>query len=233
MTFVAHREVSDTTGLSPIEHSVGIDLGLRRFATFDDRGVVENPRFRHRAARKLQREHRRLARKKPASRNRARQRRRLNRAYARVRQQRTDFLHKLTTSLIRSFDLICLEDLNVRGLARAKLSRPMHDVAFREFRRQLEYKGAAAGVRVVVVDRFFPSSRRCSRCGRVNRQFQSTDLIWRCRCGLELDRDVNAARNLLQEGLRIAVAGNADAENARGAGVRPSTEGERHRSANP
>lgn len=231
-TFVVELE---QTPISNVKlDAVGIDLGLRRFATLSDGRFISNPRFRQAAERRLTREHRKLSRKRRGSRNRARQAARLSREYARVANRRADFLHKLSTDVAASYTTICIENLNVSGLARAKLSRQMHDVAFREFRRHLEYKVPALGGHLIAVGRFFPSSKQRSDCGAYAAKFKSDDPVWECECGLRVDRDLNAARNIVREGLSsIAAAGDADAQNARGAGVRPSNEGSRRRSANP
>jgi putative transposase len=142
--------------------------------------------------------------------------------YERVANRRGDFLHKLTTRLIAQHDLVAIEDIGLTGLAKTKLAGQLQDAALRELRRQLEYKGETFGVRVVTVDRFFPSSKLCYHCGHRLTELPLAKREWRCVCGALNDRDLNAARNLLAEGLRInsMAAGLADMENARGARVR-------------
>lgn len=203
-------------------HAVGIDLGVRTFATLSDGTRISNPRFHRPSERALRRAHRALSRKRRGSRNRARQRARVARVYGRTASRRRDFLHKLTTDLVRRHDLMCIEDLNVLGLARAKLSRSVHDAAFSEFRRQVTYKALWNGKRLVLVNRFYPSSRLCSACGATNEDLRPAEHTWTCPCGVVHDRDLNAAINLVNEGRRRvdAAAGHADAINACGADVR-------------
>lgn len=137
--------------------------------------------------------------------------------------RRADFLHKVTRRFIDGHELICIEGLNARGLARTKLARSAQDAAFGELRRQLIYKGETGGTVVVVANRFFPSSKRCSDCGVVNSALDRRTRAWDCSCGARHDRDVNAALNLLFEGLETAMAaGYADMTNARGVDVSPS-----------
>jgi IS605 OrfB family transposase len=132
------------------------------------------------------------------------------RAHARVRQERTYALHALTTRLVRDYDLICIEDLNVKGLARGLHARAIQDVAFSEIRRQLDYKGRWYGKIVVEVSRWYPSSKSCSRCRHTLDELRLDERQWECpKCGASHDRDVNAARNLLAEGLR-QLAGRDD-----------------------
>ena len=130
------------------------------------------------------------------------QRARLARLHARVASRRSDFLQKLTSKLMREHELLCIEDLNVRGLARAKLSASVLDAAFGEFRRQLTYKARWAGKHVIEVNRYYPSSRICSACGATNTSLRTTEVTWMCPCGATHDRDLNAAANLLREGIR-------------------------------
>lgn len=115
---------------------------------------------------------------------------------------------------MRENDVLVIEDLNVQGLARAKLSKSVLDAAFGEFRRQVTYKAKWRGKQVMVVGRFYPSSRICSACGAINGKLRSTDRTWMCSCGARHDRDLNAAKNLLREGLKQlnAAAGYADAK---------------------
>jgi putative transposase len=196
----------------PSTETVGIDLGIRRLATLSSGEMIENPRTYRRSERRLRRAHRELARKRPDSRNRARQRRRLARVHAKARNRRIDHLHKLTTSLVDRYGIICIEDLNVRGLARAKLSKDLHDAALGEIRRQLLYKSEWRGQSLVTVPRFFPSTKTCSRCGAMTGDLHGRAVEWTCnRCGASHDRDLNAARNIVRVGLAQHVAaGHAD-----------------------
>jgi len=128
---------------------------------------------------------------------------RMARAHARVRCERQYALHALTTRLVREFDLICIEDLNVEGMARGWHARAIHDVAFGEVRRQLTYKSSWYGKILVTVDRWYASSKTCSKCKYVRDELRLDERQWTCpQCGCTHDRDINAARNLLAEGLR-------------------------------
>lgn len=204
---------------------LGVDLGLREFAVLSTGERIAHPRFARAAEVRLRRAHRALSRKRRGSRNRARARMQLARAYRRTANQRRDFLHKLSTRLVQSHDVVAIEDLGVTGMARTKLARAVGDSGFREFRRQLEYKAAWSGKRVHAADRFFPSSKMCGSCGVVNPRLTLSQRTWTCACGAEHDRDLNAARNLRDVAIKELVAvGRTDTENACGARVRPPTE---------
>ena len=168
------------------------------------------------AERRLRRSQKDLSRKKPGSRRREKAKRRVAGVHRKVSNQRSHFLHKLTTDLTRKYDLICLEDLNTKGLAKTKLSRSVLDAAFGEFVRQVEYKATWRFKCSVRVGRFFPSTKLCSECGKVNVNVRLSDRTWLCECRTQHDRDLNAARNILAEGLRVLAAGQTESENARG-----------------
>jgi putative transposase len=199
------------TSLLPIrQRSVGVDVGLTHLATLSTGEKIPNPKRYHARLRYLRQQQRCLARRQKGSRRREKQRLRVARAHARVTQERQCALHGLTTRLVREFDLICIEDLCVRGLARGLHARAIHDAAFSEVRRQLAYKSDWYGKILVEVDRWYPSSKRCSKCQHTLDTLRLDERQWRCpRCGTCHDRDVNAARNLLMEGLR-QLAGRDD-----------------------
>src|SRR5215203_7341309 len=135
---------------------------------------------------------------------------------ARCRTRGAKFLHKLTTDLTREYDCTCLEDLNTKGLAKTKPSRSVLDAAFGEFVRQVEYKATWSFKHSVRVGRFFPSTKLCSECGKVNVNVTLSDRTWLCERGTQHDRDLNAARNILAEGMRLLAAGQTESQNARG-----------------
>jgi putative transposase len=199
------------TSLLPIrQRAVGVDLGLTYLATLSTGEKVPNPKRYHARLRYLRQQQRCLSRRQQGSRRRERQRERVARVQARVRQQRQAALHRLTTGLVREFDLICIEDLNVKALARGRNARAIQDAAFSEVRRQLAYKSEWYGKILVEVDRWFPSSKRCSECRHTLDELRLDLRQWTCpKCGHCHDRDVNAARNLLAEGLR-QLAGRDD-----------------------
>jgi IS605 OrfB family transposase len=189
---------------------VGVDLGLTDLATLSTGERIPNPKRYHARLRYLRQQQRCLARRQKGSRRREKQRLRVAEAHARVRQERQAALHALTIRLVREFDLICIEDLNVKGLGREIHARAVHDVAFSEVRRQLAYKSDWYGKILVEVDRWYPSSKSCSHCRHIRDRLRLDERRWRCpACGTWHDRDVNAARNLLAEGLR-QLAGRDD-----------------------
>jgi len=185
-------------------NAVGIDLGLTTYATCSNGEATPNPRHLRTRQRALARAQRHLARKQRGSKNRQKARLRLARLHRKVARQRADFQHKLTINLVRRYDLLCVEDLNIAGLAKTKLARSFADAAFGALLRQLRYKAAWHGKHVVAVGRFFPSSKTCGACGTVYAGLTLKERVWTCAaCGATHDRDANAARNLLGEGLRL------------------------------
>ncbi|GAA2827060.1 RNA-guided endonuclease InsQ/TnpB family protein [Crossiella cryophila] len=207
------RTADDQT-LPPAKSEVGIDLGLTHFAVLSDGTKIAAPRFLRQAARKLRRLRQGLSRKQRGSQNRRKAIVKLARAHARVADTRKDWLHKLSTSIIRDNQAVFVEDLCVVGLGRTRLAKSVHDAGWASFIRMLEYKAARYGRTFGQVDRFFPSTRTCSDCGRINEKMSLEIRRWGCRCGSHHDRDVNAAIN-------IKAAGRADF-NDRGARVRPA-----------
>jgi len=200
--------------LRPVHQAVGIDLGLTALATLSTGVKIPNPRHLERFERQLKRAQRDLSRKKKGSQRRALQRRRVARLHARIADARADFLHQTTTELVRRFDVIAIEDLSVRGMSKNHaLARALSGAALGEFRRLLEYKCEWYGRELRKVDRFFPSSKRCSQCWHVLEDLALGCRAWTCpQCGKEQDRDLNAAKNILAAGHAVT---------ARGGKVRP------------
>jgi putative transposase len=191
-------------------NSVGVDLGLTDLAILSTGEKVPNPRHYQRRLRYLRQQQRCLARRQKGSHRREKQRLRVARAHARVREARQYALHALTTRLVREFDVIAIEDLNVSALARARGARAIQDAAFGELRRQLRYKSEWYGPLLVEVDRWYPSSKHCSMCRFRLDELRLDQRQWRCpKCGTCHDRDINAARNLLTQGVR-QLAGRDD-----------------------
>ena len=220
ITFVSHLELPD----SPLtcDSPVGIDAGLESFLTTDTGDKVKPPKFYRKSERKLKRLQRQLSRCQKISRNRAKAKRRVAIYHARVRNQRNDWLHKLSAKLVRLYDTICVEDLNIKGLVKTKLAKSFSDAAISFFLRMLEYKVVPLYGQVVKVGRFFASSKTCSipDC-RHKQHLELSDRKWICECcGTLHDRDINAAINILVEGLRILAAGIAESLNADGGNVR-------------
>jgi putative transposase len=210
----------ETSWLRITHRLVGVDLGLRHLATLSTGEKIPNPKRYSARLRYLRQQQRCLARRQRGSRRREKQRLRVARAHARVRQERQCALHALTTRLVREFDLIVIEDLNVKGMARGLHARAIHDAAFSEVRRQLTYKCSWYGKILETVDRWYASSKTCSKCQYIYHELRLEERQWRCpRCGILHDRDINAARNLLAEALRqLAGCGDRDLRvDARGA----------------
>lgn len=201
--------------LPPVESEVGIDLGLSTFAVLSNGQTIESPRFLRQAERRLRKAQQALSRKENGSKNRAKARMKVARAHAKVRDSRRDWAHKHSTAIIRENQAIFVEDLCVKGLARTRLAKSVHDVGWGMFLRLLEEKAARYGRTVVKVDRFFPSSQVCSTCGRVDGRKPLHIRTWACPCGAVHDRDLNAAKNIL-------AAGRAERLNACGGAVSPS-----------
>ena len=177
---------------------VGVDLGLSSFAVLSDETVLESPKALERSLRRLQKASRAHSRKQRGSRNRRKSAMRLARLHRRVRNQRRDFLHHVTTELAKTKSVIVVENLNVRGMVRNRhLARHIADASWSEFRRMLAYKTVWYGSQLLVAPRFFASSKTCSACGAVKEHLALSERTYRCdACGAVLDRDLNAARNL-------------------------------------
>jgi putative transposase len=189
--------------------AVGVDLGVRDFAVTSDGQKIANPRHLERKARNLARYQRRLARCRKGSANRAKAKAKVARAHRKVRDARRDFLHRASTHMIRGYDLIVIEDLNVRGMVSNRhLARVISDCGWGEFRRQLEYKCQRYGRRLVVIDRWYPSTKTCSGCGHLLAELGLSTRTWPCpSCGTRHDRDVNAAKNILAAGQAVTACG--------------------------
>jgi putative transposase len=222
VTLVTEFEMPDAP-LVPVDPAgvVGIDLGLHDFAVLSNGARIPVPQFFRKAERNLRRAQRVLSRREKQSHRRLRAKHRVALIHRRTANQRADFLHKLSTGLVKRHEGIAMEDLSVRGLARTKLAKSVTDASFGEFRRQLAYKTIWNRRHLAVIDRWYPSSQTCHACGAVNDALTLTDRSWTCVCGVCHDRDFNAALNIRSEGLKLLAAGHAERLNARGAGVSP------------
>ncbi|KKN21803.1 hypothetical protein LCGC14_0921600 [marine sediment metagenome] len=186
----------------PTGRPIGIDLGIKSFIVTSDGLDIKAPKPLLRGLKRQRRLARQVSRKKKGSRNRKKAQLRLARHHSRVRNIRKDFLHKLSSDLTKTKQIICVEDLNIAGMVQnRKLSRAISDLGWGEFLRQLGYKASWYGSKVIKIDRWFPSSKTCSRCGYKLDQLDLGTRCWTCPgCSAELDRDLNAAVNILLEG---------------------------------
>ena len=209
-------EAPDPAPLPPTEYTVGVDVGLKDFAVLSTGERIPNPRHLERKQRNLARYQRRMARCQRGSNNRAKAKQKVARAHSKVRAARQDFLHKTSTDLVRRFDRVAVEDLNVSGMIRNhSLARGISDAGWASFRSMLGYKAERAGRQVVAVDRWYPSSKTCSTCGHLLASLSLGTRHWTCPgCGTRHDRDINAAKNIL------VAAGLAETQNACGVDVR-------------
>lgn len=206
-----HVDVPDSEPLPVTGRSVGVDVGLADFAALSTGEKIAHPKDWERHEKRLKRYQRRLARCQKGSANRTKARVKVARANAKVADARRDFLHKTSTGLIRRFDVIAVEDLNVVGMVRNRsLARAISCTGWGEHRRMLEYKAERYGRTVVATDRWYPSSKTCSACGHLLASLSLRTRHWTCpTCGARHDRDVNAAKNILAAGLAVTACGGA------------------------
>lgn len=197
-------DVGDYQRLRTGEGELGIDVGLHAFATLSTGQKIVAPKPLYRALGQLRRSCRKVSRRQRDSARRDRAKRFLARVHARVKNIRNDFLHKLSTRLCRENQALGVESLAVKNLLRnGKLALSLADASWGEFLRQLSYKGTIFACRVIVADRFYPSSKRCHSCGRVKEKLALSERTFVCAaCGLVCDRDANAAWNLVPQALR-------------------------------
>lgn len=202
-------ETSAPEPLPPAGRAVGVDLGVKDFAVTSDGQRIANPRHLERKARNLARYQRRMARCQRGSANRAKAKAKVARAHRKVRAARADFLHRASTRLVRSADVIVVEDLAVKNMVRNRhLARVISDCGWGEFRRQLAYKCGRYGRELVVIDRWYPSSKTCSACGHLLAELSLSTRHWTCPgCRTRHDRDINAAKNILAAGRAVSACG--------------------------
>lgn len=197
VSFTVEEEIPDP--IPKESQPIGVDLGLKKLATLSDGVEFSNLKALERKLRKLKKLSKQLSRKQKGSKNYEKARMKRARLYLRISNIRSDVLHKLTTYLTKNHSQIVIEDLNVSGLLKnRRLARAISDVGFYEFRRQLEYKSKWYGSNLIVAPRFYPSSKKCSHCGYVKEELSLSERTYECEdCGLSIDRDLNAARNLV------------------------------------
>ncbi|WP_406352838.1 RNA-guided endonuclease InsQ/TnpB family protein [Streptomyces sp. NBC_00658] len=200
---------ADAARMPDTDQAIGIDLGLTHFAVLSDGTKVDSPRFLRRAEKKLKRAQRELSRKQKGSRNREKARLKVARAHAQVADARREFHHQLSTRLIRDNQAIGVEDLAVKGLARTRLAKSVHDAGWAQFVHMLEYKAVRYGRSLVKIGRFEPTSQVCSECGAKDGPKPLHIRTWTCvACGAVHDRDHNAAKNVkTAAGLAVTACG--------------------------
>jgi len=201
---MAARERAGTGGTPDV---LGIDFAMQGMAVFSDGSRAGYPMYYRKAQERISREQRKLSHCRKGSRNYGKQKRILAKCYEKVRNQRKDYLHKLSRKIADGHDAAAVEDIDMKGMSRClKFGKSVMDDSYGAFRNMLGYKLKDQGKELVVVGRFFPSSRMCSRCGHVKEELRLDERIYRCGCGNCMDRDVNAAVNIREEGRRILMS---------------------------
>ena len=184
---------------------IGIDLGIKDFIITSDGEVFNNLHFNKNKSNKIKRLQKQLSRKENNSNNRNKTRIKLAKIYKRITDKKQYYLHQISNYLIDENQVICMEDLNVKGMLRNhNLAGSIQELNFGEFKRMLEYKANWYGRKLIFVDRFYPSSKTCNHCGYVNKKLKLSDRQWICpNCGEIIERDYNAALNIRDEGIRL------------------------------
>ena len=201
-------EINETPKPLPrTDKAIGIDLGITDLAVLSNGTKVQAPKPLKSKLKQLRRLSKHLSRKQKGSKNREKAKTKLSRLHYKISCIRKDFIHKLTTKLVKMYDVICIENLNVKGMVKnRKLSRAISDLSFYEFKRQLIYKANQSRKTIKEVDRFYPSSKTCSHCGFVMAKIDLTLAIrnWQCpSCDTQHDRDINASLNILNQADRV------------------------------
>lgn len=184
---------------------VGVDLGIKTLVTTSEGTYIGKSNKLSKQLSKLAKLQQRFAKQKKGSNRRAKTKQKISKLHFYVAQQRKALLHSVSNYLTSEYEIICMEDLDVKGMlenSKKNLSRMISDVGMHELRRQLEYKSFLRGGKVLFVDQYFPSSKMCSVCGNIKQNLKLSDRTYNCDCGSSIDRDLNAARNILTEGLK-------------------------------
>ena len=205
-----------THKIKDTDAAVGIDLGIKAFVITSDGEVFDNLRFKKSETKKIKRLQHQLSKKEKGSNNRNKARIKLAKLYKKINDKKQYYLHAVSNSLIDENQVICMEDLNVKGMLRNhKLAESICEMNFGEFRRMLEYKARWYNRKIVFVNRFYPSSKTCHNCGYINKGLKLSDRQWICpQCGQIHDRDINAAKNIRRKGISELVSnGKTDKSN--------------------
>ena len=192
--------------------SVGIDLGLKDFVITSDGKKYKNHHYIKQYEKELAAAQKHLSRKQNGSNSYEKQRRKVAKIYEKISNCRLDMQHKVSIDLIRKYDIICLEDLNIKGMVKNhRLAKAISDASWGQFVSMLTYKAELNDKQVVKIDRWYPSSKTCHNCGWVNEGLKLSDRQWICpHCDEVIDRDINAAKNILSEGIRKISVGHTD-----------------------
>ncbi len=209
--FVSILLEEDIKSLPIVNKQIGLDLGLKSMVITSDGHTYGNPKFFAQDEKKLATAQRRHAKKKKGSKNRAKARLKVARIHAHISDRRRDYQHKLSTTIIRENQVVCVESLQVKNMVKNHtLAKAISDVGWSEFVRQLEYKAAWYGRTLIKIDKWYPSSKRCFDCGHILDSLSLDIRVWTCpECGGVHDRDINAAKNILAVGLTVSDSGEA------------------------
>ncbi|TYQ18149.1 UNVERIFIED_CONTAM: putative transposase [Acetivibrio alkalicellulosi] len=187
-----------------LERTLGLDYSSKSLYVDSQANSADYPKFYRKVEAKLKKEQRKLSRRKKCGKNRDKQRQKVAKLHEKVANQRKDFLHKLSRQITNAYDTIVIEDLNMRGMAQGlKLAKSTNDNGYGMLKTFLQYKLKEQGKQLVTIDKWYPSSKMCRFCGTVNGELKLGDRVWTCSCGAFLDRDINAAINIKNEGCRI------------------------------
>ena len=184
--------------------TIGLDLGIKDFIVDSNENRYENKHFYKNQEKKLKKLQKQLNKKQSGSNNRNKTRIKLAKVHEKIKNQRLDYLHQITSKIVNENQVICIEDLNVNGMmSNHKLAKSIQELSLYEFRRQLEYKCKWYGRQLIIIDRFYPSSKICHKCRHIYKDLRLNEREWICpHCKSKIDRDYNAAQNILDEGLK-------------------------------
>lgn len=203
-------KIDEVPSVTKINKIVGLDVGVKEFLVSTDGETVSNPKFTKKFEKKLAKSQRKHSRKKKGSNNRNKQRIKVAKIHKDIRNLRKNFIYQTASSIAKENDLICVENLNVKGMMKnRKLSKAIADVSFGSFIESLKWQCKKRGKHIVEISKWFPSSKTCSCCGNVKGDLTLSDRVYKCdECNVSLDRDLNAAYNILNEGIKVFLTTN-------------------------
>ena len=208
LSILVDIDVTEYAKFKKINRDVGIDLGVKDFVITSDDEVFENKRFYKKDEKRIAKLQRQLSKKHKGSSNFHKQRKRIARVFETISNKKENYIHSVVNYLLRHYDTIYMEDLNTSGMLKShKLAKAIQEVGFYKFKTTLQNKALQNDKKVILIGRFYPSSKTCSQCGYVYKELKLKDRHWQCpNCGANHDRDLNAALNILYEGRRISAA---------------------------